>query len=329
MGRRGHDVEGARPAPAPRRPGTPPPRRPDGGAAPAGRSPSAPAPPGGRRSRCRSCARPGPKQRREAQHRDPHVRIPPGEGGGVLLRLQLVAHPGQGQAGLQRPLLGQELRVLSPGAVDGGEGPQHHVATRRPRRPRPARSGCRWTPARGRRSPSAPRVGEEGGVHHGVHLLLAEDVQEPLVGGGLGEVHLAVADGTGWPGARRCPPPPRRLPPRASTRRRRTRAPRKERDAGDRGPAHRGSLLPAAAAGRGTPAARGRGGRLRVFSSRDLLAPGPRCGDSARLNSVARGDVHATSGPGPPPGPAAPCPAGGLERPHERGVAPSARPPPG
>ena len=67
------------------------------------------------------------EERREAQHRDGHVRIAAREGGRVLLGLQLVAHPGERGVGLERPVLREEARVPAAGAVDRGEGADHDV----------------------------------------------------------------------------------------------------------------------------------------------------------------------------------------------------------
>ena len=111
----------------------------------------------------------------------------------MLLRLQLVAHPGQGGARLQRTVLGQEVRVVPARAVDGGEGAQHHAPH--------ARGRGRGQEVQGpdrlqlvRVAGVAARVREERGVDDGLHLLLAEQLEQALVGGRLGEVERAVAD---------------------------------------------------------------------------------------------------------------------------------------
>ena len=52
----------------------------------------------------------------------------------MLLRLQLVAHPGQGGIGLQGMVFGQEVRVVPARAVDGGERAHDHPLHSRGRR---------------------------------------------------------------------------------------------------------------------------------------------------------------------------------------------------
>jgi hypothetical protein len=190
-------------------------RRRGAGAARAGRSRGGPGPPAWRRCGCRRC---GPPARggREAQHAHPEPGVAPGEREGVLLRLHLVPHPGQPRAGVGPGLLGEEGRVLPPRPVDRGERPQHEVphAGRRRRGRREVQRADRLELVRVGGVPA--RGGEEGGVEDRVHVLLAEHVEEPLVGPGQGEVHHAVAHALqrGRGAAMSTPPPSRSPAPR-------------------------------------------------------------------------------------------------------------------
>ena len=133
-----------------------------------------------------------PEDRSGPQDGDGGPRRPLGELSGLVFRVDLVREERLAQGRAQRMLLGEKVGVRGAGPVEPRQRPEHELSQLRV----PGGDGDVHRPDALELVRPCGRVGgrrEKGEVCEGVDMLGREDLGDPGLGGGLGQVHLVRA----------------------------------------------------------------------------------------------------------------------------------------